>query len=127
MSDLSDFAENLVATWLLTDAAVTRPSGRYVALYTTAPSDAGGGAEVSGFGYARQAFGASAAGADAVNAGEIAFSAVGGDWGTIRAVGIFDASSGGNLLVWKALSPTVSVGDGEALVYPAGALIGRAA
>lgn len=127
MSDLSDHAENLVATWLLTDSAVTRPLARYVALFTATPSDAGGGTEVSGSGYARQELGGAASGSDVSNAGDITFTASGGDWGTIVAVAVLDAITGGNFLLWKALSPTVTVNDGVSFVYPAGALIGRAA
>jgi hypothetical protein len=127
MSDLSDYAENLVVKWLLTDESVTRPTAWYVGLYTAVPSDAGGGTEVTGNGYARQAYGASSSGSDADNDADITFTASGGDWGTIVAAGIFDASSGGNLLAWKALAPTVSIVDGVSYIYRAGALIARAA
>lgn len=127
MSDLSDYAENLVVTWLLTDESVTRPIAWYVGLYTAVPSDSGGGTEVSGNGYARQELGGSSSGSDVSNAGELTFTASGGDWGTVVAVGIFDALTSGNLLLWKALSPTVTVGDGQSFVYAAGALVARAA
>ena len=54
MSALSDHAENLILNFLMTSGTATRPTAWYVALYTVAPSDAGGGTEVSGNGYSRQ-------------------------------------------------------------------------
>jgi len=123
MSDLSDHAENLVATWLMTDDAVTRPASRYVGLYTVAPSDAGGGTEASGAGYERAAAGFAATSLAGVvaNSGDIAISAVGGDFGTIVAVGVFDAASGGNLLAWKAVAP-LPVTAGQSARFVAGSL-----
>ena len=54
MSQLSDYAENAALDWLMGGATPTRPSARYLALFTAAPSDSGGGTEMSGGGYARQ-------------------------------------------------------------------------
>ena len=55
MAALSDYAEKLVLDWLMTNGSATRPTAWYVGLYTAAPNDAGGGTEVSGSGYSRQA------------------------------------------------------------------------
>ena len=46
MSCLSDYAENLVLTWLLTATAATRPSAWYVALHTGDPGETGAANEV---------------------------------------------------------------------------------
>ena len=54
MAALSDVSEKLVLDWLMTTGSATRPTAWYVALYTGAPSDSGGGTEVSTGGYARQ-------------------------------------------------------------------------
>ena len=54
MAALSDYAEKLLLDYSMTTGSVTRPTAWYVALYTSAPSDAGGGTEVSGGGYANQ-------------------------------------------------------------------------
>ena len=54
MAALSDYAEKLLLDWLMTSGSATRPTAWYVALYTAAPSDSGGGTEVSTGGYARQ-------------------------------------------------------------------------
>ena len=53
MSSFTDYTENLVLTYLLTTDSATRPTAWYVGLFTAAPSDTGGGTEVSGNGYAR--------------------------------------------------------------------------
>jgi len=55
MAALSDYAEKLLLDWAMTTGSATRPTAWYVALYTAAPSDSGGGTEVSTGGYARQA------------------------------------------------------------------------
>jgi len=54
MSALSDYSEKLLLDWLMTTGSATRPTAWYVGLFTAAPSDSGGGTEVSGNGYSRQ-------------------------------------------------------------------------
>lgn len=123
MSALSDYAEALVLDWLMTAGAATRPTSWYVALFTAAPSDSGGGTEVSGFGYARQAVSfnaASSPGGTTDNSGALNFTASGGSWGTITHVGIFDALTVGNLLWWGAITTSKTVDDGDTLTFSAG-------
>lgn len=113
MSDLSDYAEEQLCKWAFTDAAVTRPETWFLALFTTAPSDAGGGVEVSGAGYARApvTFIYDTNG-QAANAADVEIAASGGDFGEVVAVAIFDGVTGGNLWAHKAIS-TVTVGSGS--------------
>lgn len=98
----------------------TAPAGQYLALFSVTPSDAGGGTELSGNGYARQSitFGASSGGV-ASNTNVVTFSASGGDWSEAVAAAIFDASSGGNMLEWAAIT-AVTVTDGSDLEYGVG-------
>lgn len=72
----------------------------YLALFTAAPGETGGGAEVTGGAYARQlvAFGEPADGT-MKNSAAIEFPTATADWGTAVSWGLFDAASGGNL-VW---------------------------
>src|ERR1044072_6790328 len=125
MSDLSNYAENLLCTWFLTDNSATRPTSWYAALFTSAPSDAGGGVEVSGGGYARQAvsFGAPSSG-QVSNDVLVEWTASGANFGNVVAVAVFDASSAGNMLFWKAISGQ-TVNDGMVARYEAGALTFR--
>lgn len=126
MSSFSDYSENLVLTWLFTTSSATRPSAWYVGLFTAAPSDTGGGTEVSGSGYARKATGTISGSGTATtftNAAAIEFDAAsGGNWGSIGWAGIFDASSSGNLLAWAPLSTARTINDGDVLRIPAGSL-----
>ena len=122
MANLSDYAENLLVTWLARSAAVTRPTGWHVALFTSAPSDTGGGGEVTGSGYARQAvtFTASSGGATS-NDSLITFPTAAASWGTVDYAAIFDASTSGNMLwhgaltaacfrFWRCFSPPFFIG-----------------
>jgi hypothetical protein len=123
MAALSDYAEKLVLDWLMTTGSATRPTAWYVALYTAAPSDAGGGTEVSGSGYARQTvtFGAAATpGGTTDNTGAVTFTASGGAWGTITHIGLFDSVSGGNLLSHGAMTASKTVNDGDTLEFSVG-------
>jgi hypothetical protein len=126
MAALSDYAEKLVLDWLLTTGAATRPTTWYVALYTSAPNDAGGGTEVSGFGYARQAvtFGAgSSPGGTSSNTGIISFTAAGGSFGTVTHIAILDASSAGNFIASGELTVSKVVSDGDSLAFDTATLI----
>lgn len=119
--NLSDWAENAALDWLMGGSSPTRPTTRYIGLFTAAPNDAGGGTEVSGSGYARQAatWDAAASGVTA-NSGALTFTASGGSWGTVTHIGIFSASTGGNLLWHGALTASKTVGDGDSLVFAIG-------
>lgn len=122
MSALSDYAENLLNTWLMTGDSATRPTAWYVALFTSAPSDSGGGTEVSTGGYARQAATFTVTGDTASNTAILDFTAGGASWGTITHIGIFDAVSGGNLLWHGAMTAPKAVGDGDSLSFGIGAI-----
>jgi len=123
MSALSDHAEKLVLDWLMTNGTATRPTAWYLALYTAAPSDSGGGTEVSTGGYARQSVtfdAASTPGGTTSNTNAPSFTASGANYGTVSHVGIFDASSGGNLLWHGAMTASKTVNDGDTLEFAIG-------
>jgi hypothetical protein len=95
----------------------------YIALYTVAPTDAGGGTEVTGGSYARQSssgkWAAPAAGAVSTNA-EIAFPQATADWGTVVAFAILDAVTSGNFLYWGDLTASKVVNNGDTFKFPSG-------
>ena len=126
MSSFTDYTENLVLTFLFTDGTATRPTAWYVGLFTTAPSDTGGGTEVSGDGYARVATGTinvTGTATTATNAAVIEFApADGGDWGTITYAAIFDAETSGNMMAWAELTTARTINDGDVFRIPAGSL-----
>ena len=120
MSALSDYAENKLLDHLLAKTSFTMPSNVYLALYTATPSDAGGGTEVSGGTYARQllVFNSASGGASNPTA-DVVFPIASANWGTISHLGIFDASTAGNLLIWGALTVSKTINTGDQLVIPA--------
>lgn len=124
MAGLSNYAEDLVLDWLFTTASATRPTSWYVALYTVAPGEGGGGTEVSGGSYARQAatFTVSGTATTAENSSAIEFPTATGSWGTIVAAGIFDASTSGNLIAFADLTASKTISSGDVLRFNAGTL-----
>lgn len=120
----SNYFELEVLKWLCgqTNALGTAPTP-YLALFT-AQTEASQ-TEVSGGSYARVSasgkFAAPAAGAVANNA-SIAFAAASASWGTVTGFGIYDASTGGNLLAWGDLSASKTVGSGDTVSFASGAL-----
>lgn len=108
MAGFSDYLENAVLNHLRGGTAFAQPSALYVALFTVAPTDAGGGTEVSGGSYARTVatFGAAAAGV-ITNSSPVTFPKATADWmsgNPMLAFAVFDAASGGNMLAWNTLS-----------------------
>lgn len=123
MANLSDWSENALLDWLMGGASPTRPTTRYLALFTAAPSDSGGGTEVSGNGYARQAFTCAAAASGATsNDSAASFTASGGNFGAVTHIGVFSASSAGNLLWHGAMTAAKTVNDGDTLNFAIGDL-----
>jgi len=123
MASFSDYLENKLLNHVFRNTAYTPPTTLYLALFTSAPADAGGGTEVSGGGYARQAlsFAAAASGSIASNAA-VSFTASGADFGTVVATGIFDALTGGNLITWAAMTPA-TVDNADTLAFNAGDVV----
>ncbi|NBT09246.1 MAG: hypothetical protein EBS98_10705 [Chitinophagia bacterium] len=123
MSALSDYAEKLLLDWAMTTGSATRPTAWYVALYTAAPSDSGGGTEVTGSGYARQSVtfdAASSPGGTTSNNNTVSFTASGGNYGTVTHIGIHTASTGGQLLWHGAMTASKTVNDGDTLEFSIG-------
>jgi hypothetical protein len=126
MSSFSDYTENLVLNYLFTTNAAVRPTAWYVGLFTAAPSDPGGGTEVSGSAYARRVTGTitvSGTATTATNSAAIEFAAAsGGNWGTVTHAAIFDALTGGNMLAWAPLTTSRTINDGDVFRIPASSL-----
>jgi hypothetical protein len=150
MASMSDTLENKLIDWFFrgqaiglngaSAAAATGPTSLYVGLFTAAPSDTGGGTEVSGNAYARVTVASSLANwAGTQSAGSTsASSGTGGvtsnngavtfptptpsGWGIVTHFGIFDASSSGNLLFHAALGTSKTINAGDAVSFAAAAL-----
>lgn len=130
MANASDYLETQIITHIFRTSSFTKPTGLWIALFTAAPNDAGGGTEVSGGGYARVArapldanwAAPSGGNGQTSNVAAIDFGTASANWGTITHFGIFDASTAGNLLVWGALTASRTVNSGDAFQIPAGQL-----
>ena len=113
----SNYLENKVIDHFLGTSSTSAPSNVYMGLFTSNPTDANSGTEVSGNGYSRQVitFNAASSGS-ATNSSAETFTASGGNWGTITHFGIFDASTSGNLLYHGALTDDKVIEYGDSLV-----------
>ena len=122
MSGFTDYLEDALLKHVFTNTAYTSPSTVYAALFTVAPSDTGGGTEVSGGAYARQsmAFSVSGTGTLATNSAAVEYPTATADYGTVVAVGIFDASTSGNLLAYANLTVSKTVSSGDVFRFNAG-------
>ena len=116
----TNYLENELLDHVLGPGAYTAPGTVYVGLSTTVPLDDGTNfTEPVGGAYARVAVAntpanwPAASGGAKSNANNISFPEATLSWGSILYVGIFDAISGGNLLMTGALSvpKTIDTGD----------------
>ena len=114
MAEMSNYLENALINGTLRATTYTAPATVYVGLYTSDPTDANTGTEVSGGSYSRTAvtFGAPSNGVS-LNDAAVEFPQCTVDWGTVGWIGILDASTSGNLMYHTALdvSKTISSGD----------------
>lgn len=136
MAGFSDYTEAKLLDEVFNGVDFAAPV-TYVALFTVAPTDAGGGTEVTGGSYARVLVNPNsgvspkwALAADdgtgkrqVTNVDDILFATSTADWGTIVAVGVFDAAAAGNLLVWGALSANKPMTSGDTFKFAAGQLV----
>jgi hypothetical protein len=114
MAEMSNYLENALINGTLRGTTYTAPTTTYLALYTTDPTDADTGTEVTGGSYARQSItmGAPSNGVS-TNSAAIEYPQCTLTWGTVTHVGIRDALTSGNLLYHTPLdtSKTISTGD----------------
>jgi hypothetical protein len=123
MTALSDFLEKKLLDHTLLGTTYTPPANVYVALYTTATTDAGGGTEVSGGNYARQIVTfeeATSPGGMCQNSANVVFPTATAAWGMITHVALRDAVSGGNLLFHEALTEPYPINIGDTFKLLAG-------
>lgn len=137
---LTDTYENSTIDWLMRAQTLTPPTtGAYIALFTTCPTDATAGTEVTGGSYARVNYAASlanwagtqSAGSTTASSGTngttsnnnvITYPAATADWGTVNCVGYMSASSGGTLIWYTALTASRNITNGSTASFAAAAL-----
>lgn len=139
MAALSDYLENAILDHVLRATAFSAPLTTYVGLLTAAPSDTGGGTEVTGNAYARVAVTSGVAAWKSTN-GTTSGASTGTNgttsnaaainfptptpsgWGTVTHFGIFDAATAGNLLIYAALGQSKVINPGDAVSFAVDAL-----
>jgi hypothetical protein len=139
MAHATNYLENKLVDHLFRAATLAKPTALYVGLHTAAPSDAGGGTEVVGGGYARVSvppgdanWTATQGGASGVSSGTggttanvavVTFPTPTADWGTVTHMAIYDAPTAGNPLIWSPLTEPRTILNGDpAPRFPAGQL-----
>lgn len=120
----TNYLENKVLDHTLGITSYSTPT-TYLALFTAAPGEAGGGTEVSGGSYARVALSgklAAAVNGAVVSSLDINFPAATAGWGTVTHFAVMDASSGGNMLHYGTLTSSKTVTTDDVLSFLAGQL-----
>jgi len=119
----TNYLEDSLINHVLRGVAYAMPPAIYVAVFTTAPTDPGGGVEVSGGSYARQActFAAPSAGTT-TNDIPVVFPTASAGWGTVTSFALMDALVGGNMLYFANLNAARIVLTGDVLSFPIGQL-----
>jgi len=114
MAEMSNFLENALINATLRNTTYTSVATVYVSLWTSNPTDAGSGTEVSGGSYARTSvtFAAPSNGVTTNNA-DVTFPTATASWGTVGWIGINDSLSGGNLLYHTALDTAKAIDSGD--------------
>ncbi len=121
MSAISNYLENALINAVLRNIPYTSPSAVYLALYTSDPTDANTGTEVTGGSYQRQQITFSAPSDGMVsNSNEILFPVATANWGTVTHIGILDAATGGNLLFYGAVTTPKTISTNDQLKINAG-------
>lgn len=127
----SDYLEAKVLDHVFGATAYTAPATMYYAAFTAAPSDSGGGTECTGGSYARKAMtnnttnfpnASGTSPTTKTNGADVAFVQATAAWGTVVAIGLFDASSGGNLIAWADLASSKVIDVDDTLTIPASSL-----
>jgi hypothetical protein len=116
---LTNTFETRVLEWLLTTESATRPTAWYLGLFTGAPGEAGGGTEVSGGSYVREAVVFTVSGDTATNNAAVEWPVATANWGNITHVAIFDALTSGNMIAYAALTDSKTIETGDVLRIPA--------
>jgi len=122
MSSFTNYMENAILNHIFGGPTYTPPAGIHLALFTVAPSDSGGGQEVTTGGYTRKSLTFDTVTDGSVsNSNLITYLASGGDFGTVVATGLYDAASGGNLLMWTPITPA-TINEDDTLSFVVGSI-----
>lgn len=121
--------QNAILDSLLGNQALTLPGATlYLALYTVAPTEDGGGTEVTGGSYARLSVTndlttwPAAAGGTKANGIALTFATPTAPWGDVLAWGLHDHATNDSLVLWGLLDDTVTIDTSDDVAFAPGDL-----
>ena len=120
----SNYLETKVLDHVFGATAYTAPATLYLALHTADPAEDGSGTEVStsGTAYARTEVAFTTSGNTTSNTAAVEYATATDDFGTVSHVAVWDASTGGNMLAYAALTSSKTIETGDVFRVPAGDL-----
>jgi len=118
----TNFLETEILDHVFAGAAYSAPGTHYLGLFTSVPGETGGGTELSGSAYVRKSVAFTTSGNTTSNNAAIEFPTATGNWGTVTHVGVFDASTSGNLMAYATLSASKTIETGDVFRVPSGDL-----
>ena len=128
MAYISETVQNALLDELIGSGTFSDAGDFYLALYTDAPTEDGGGTEVTGGSYARVTvdettdFNA-ATGGSKVNGVDITFPTCTVAWGTVVAWALHDDVSADSVVAWGLLDEEVAVDTNDVAQFVAGSLV----
>jgi len=123
MAELSNYLENKLLDHVLRGTSYTSPTTVYMGLYTSDPGEDNTGTEVNGGSYARQVVSVTTASDGIVtSSADVQFPQATADWGSVSHIGLLDAITSGNLLMYTALTTTKLIETGDIFKVAAGSL-----
>jgi hypothetical protein len=117
------YLEDNLINHVLRGVAYPVPAGIWVALFTSAPGESGGGIEVTGGSYARQpaTWSASVNGSSS-NTVDVVYPVASANWGVVTSFALMDAVTGGNMLYYANLNAPRNVLTNDLVSFPTGQL-----
>lgn len=123
MAEFSNYLEDKLLNHVLRNTSYTSPTTVYVGLYTTNPGEGNTGSELSGSNYARQPLSVTtSSGGIVTSSADVTFPQATGNWGTISHIGLLDAITSGNLLMYTALNTSKVIETDDILKISSGNL-----
>ena len=119
----TNFLETEILDHVFAGAAYSAPATKYLALFTAiSDGEAGSVTELSGSAYARQTVAFTTSGNTTSNNAALEFPTATGSRGTVTHVGVYDASTSGNLMAYATLSASKAIDTGDVFRVPSGDL-----
>lgn len=129
MGSFTNYLENSLLNHTFKVSSFAQPTNVYIALSTASVADAATGVTEppTPSGYARTVMNTWSTSTTGVlfNSAAVTFTAATGPWGTVTDFGVFDASTGGNLLAYGTLTVPKTPTSGDILQFSPSSIMVR--